>query len=75
MAAPHGFTELRIYIPNELATRIDAIAMINNLSDRAKFCNPILEKAVAEEIHKATVLLRCARINPLLHASEIEASE
>ena len=66
MATPNGMTELRVDIPDELARRIDALMMVNRLKSRAEYVVPELTRAVDEEFHKATVLLRCAGINPLL---------
>ena len=66
MATPHGFTELRVDIPDELAKRIDALMMVNSLKARADYVVPELTRAVDKEFHKATVLLRCAGINPLV---------
>lgn len=65
MATPHGFIELRVDIPEELARRIDALMMVNRLKSRAEYVVPELTRAVEEEFHRATVLLRCAGINPL----------
>jgi metal-responsive CopG/Arc/MetJ family transcriptional regulator len=59
-------TELRVDIPDELARRIDALMMVNKLKSRAEYVVPELMRAVEEEFHRATVLLRCAGINPLL---------
>lgn len=66
MATPQGFTELRVDIPDDLARRIDALMMVNHLRSRAEYVVPELTRAVDEEFHRATVLLRCAGINPLL---------
>lgn len=66
MATPHGYTELRVDIPDDLARRIDALMMVNRLKSRAEYVVPELTKAVEEEFHRATVLLRCAGINPLV---------
>ena len=66
MATPHGFVELRVDIPEDLARRIDALMMVNRLKSRAEYVVPELTKAVDEEFHRATVLLRCAGINPLI---------
>ena len=68
MATPHGFTELRVDIPDDLARRIDALMMVNRLKSRAEYVVPELTRAVEEEFHRATVLLRCAGINPLANA-------
>lgn len=65
MATPHGMTELRVDIPDELARKIDALMMVNRLKSRAEYVVPELARAVDEEFHKAIVLLRCAGINPL----------
>lgn len=65
MATPHGMTELRVDIPTELAQLIDAVMMAKGLRSRAEFCVPELQKVVDKHIEEATVLLRCARINPL----------
>ena len=75
MAAPDGYTELRIYIPNALATRLDGIKISKKHKGLDVFCVPALESAVDIEIHAATVLLRCAGINPLARASHQEPSE
>ena len=66
MATPHGFIELRVDIPEDLARRIDALMMVNRLKSRAEYVVPELTRAVEEEFHRATVLLRCAGITPLL---------
>ena len=66
MATPHGFIELRVDIPEDLARRIDALMMVNRLKSCAEYVVPELTRAVEEEFHRATVLLRCAGINPLL---------
>jgi hypothetical protein len=65
MATPEGYTELRVDIPNELAKRIDALMMVDRLKSRADFVVPELTKVTDAAIHRATVLLRCAGINPL----------
>jgi len=66
MATPEGYTELRIDIPTELAMQIDAVVQASKFKARAEFVMPLLVAGVNYEIHKATVLLRCCRINPLL---------
>ena len=65
MATKHGETELRVDIPDELAQRIDALMMVGKLKSRADYVIPILTAAVDGEFHRATLLLRMARINPL----------
>lgn len=75
MAAPDGYTELRIYIPHVLAVRLDGIKRAHAHRGLDVFCVPALEAAAEVEIHKATVLLRCAGINPLARGSQIDLSE
>lgn len=65
MATPHGYTELRLDIPDELARRIDAMMMIKKLKSRAEFVVPLLTESTDAAIHDATVLLRIVGINPL----------
>ena len=65
MATQDGFTELRVDIPDELAQRIDALLMVNKHKSRADYVVPVLMQAVDYEFHKAILLLRTARINPL----------
>ena len=57
--------ELRIDIPLELAQLLDAVVLSKGLKKRADYCVPVLRAAIDAEVHAATVLLRCARINPL----------
>lgn len=57
--------ELRVDIPEELAQRIDALMLVHKLKSRADYVVPILTSAVDAEFHKAILLLRMARINPL----------
>lgn len=63
--ATEKMIELRFDIPASLATKIDALAMVDKHKSRADYLVPVLERAVDAEIHRATVLLRCAGINPL----------
>lgn len=70
-----GTVELRVDIPAELARRIDALMMVNRLKARADWVVPELTKAVDEEFHRATVLLRCAGINPLVSTGNGAMSE
>jgi hypothetical protein len=65
MAKPDDGVELRFFVSHELASRLDAILQANQMQARADFLVPVIEKAVEYEVHKAIVLLRCARINPL----------
>ena len=56
---------MRFWVSQKLAGQIDSILQANEFQARAEFLVPAIEKAVAKEIHKATVILRCAGINPL----------
>lgn len=67
--------ELRVDIPVELARRIDALLMVNRLKSRADYVVPELTRAVEEEFHRATVLLRCAGINPLISSMSGKGAE
>lgn len=60
-----GTTELRIDIPTELAQRMDAVLMVNGCKSRGDYVVPELTRLVDAEFHKAIMLLRTARINPL----------
>lgn len=75
MSAPDGYSELRIYIPHVLAVRLDGIKRANAHKGLDAFCVPALESAVEVEIHKATVLLGCAGINPLARPAQQDPSE
>lgn len=75
MSAPDGYSELRIYIPHVLAVRLDGIKRAHAHKGLDAFCVPALESAVEVEIHKATVLLRCAGINPLARPAQQDPSE
>lgn len=67
MATPDGYTELRVDIPDQLAALLDAILMskFGKNGKRGDVVIPVLSAMVEKEVHEATVLLRCARINPL----------
>ena len=67
--------ELRVDISPELAGRIDAMLMVDGLKSRADYVVPILERAINVELHRATVLLRCAGINPLASTGDGKAGE
>lgn len=60
--------ELRFDVPASLATKIDALMMVDKHKSRADYLLPVLERAVDAEFHRATLLLRCAQINPLAPA-------
>lgn len=75
MSAPEGYAELRIYIPHVLHVRLDGIKRAQGHKGLDVFCVPALEAAAEVEIHKATVLLRCAGINPLARVAQPEPSE
>lgn len=57
--------ELRGNCPKALLSALDALAMARNL-DRTAYVNQVLESHVAEEVHKASVLVRTLRGNPFL---------
>ena len=65
MASQPDTVELRIDISRELAHRIDALMMVDKLKSRADYVVPVLLEATDAAFHRATVLLRCAGINPL----------
>lgn len=68
-------TELRVDITPELASRIDAMLMVDGLKSRGEYVVPIIEKALNYELHRATVLLRCAGINPLASGATGKVAE
>lgn len=74
MATPDGYTELRVDIPDELARRIDALMLVDKLKSRADFVVPELTKVTDAAFHRATILLRCAGINPLASAGSGKAN-
>lgn len=57
--------ELRGNCPKPLLAALDALAMARNL-DRTAYVNQLLETHVADEVHKASVLVRTLRGNPFL---------
>lgn len=57
--------ELRGNCPKALLSALDALAMARNL-DRTAYVNQLLEAHVADEVHKASVLVRTLRGNPFL---------
>jgi len=65
MASNPDTVELRIDISRELANRIDALMMVDKLKSRADYVVPVLIESTDAAIHRVTVLLRCAGINPL----------
>ena len=63
---PGGETgELRGNCPKPLLAALDALAMARNM-DRTAYVNQLLEAHVADEVHKASVLVRTLRGNPFL---------
>ena len=71
----HDTVELRIDISRELAARIDALMMVDKLKSRADYVVPVLTESTEAAFHRATVLLRCAGINPLLSTDGGKAGE
>ncbi|WP_284214453.1 hypothetical protein [Comamonas jiangduensis] len=57
--------ELRGNCPKSLLSALDALAMARNL-DRTAYVNQVLDAHVADEVHKASVLVRTLRGNPFL---------
>jgi hypothetical protein len=68
--ATEKMIELRFDVPASLATKIDALLMVDKHKSRADYLLPVLERAVEAEFHRATLLLRCAQINPLATAAD-----
>ena len=57
--------ELRVDVPADLIQRLDAVMQSKGLKARADYVVPLLERAITQELHSATLLLRMCRINPL----------
>jgi hypothetical protein len=57
--------ELRCLIPADLMQRVDACMRSRCLESRAEWLVPVLEAAIAKEVHAATLLLRMCGVNPL----------
>ncbi len=60
--------ELRQMSPAHLLDFLDAAALGRNM-ERTKLINKVLAKWAEEEAHRANVLMRAARGNPLLSES------
>ena len=58
--------ELRFKVSVDLMQMLDAVRQAKGYESRGDLLIPILEEMVRKEIHAATVLLRIARINPLV---------
>ena len=58
--------ELRFKVSVDLMAKLDAVRQAKGFESRGDLLIPILEEMVRKEIHAAKVLLRIARINPLL---------
>ena len=65
MANPSD-VELRGQVPRRLMELIDALQQADGHSSRMDWVIPVLQREVDARIHGATLLLRIARINPLL---------
>lgn len=65
MADPRD-AELRFNVSTETMTLIDALMQAKSCGSRADLLIPVIEAFIQKEIHEATVLLRIARINPLV---------
>lgn len=57
--------EIRFLVTRRLATLIDALMLADGLAARNDWVIPVLEAEANRRVHAATVLLRCAGINPL----------
>ena len=57
-------TEVRFHAPTEYVSVVDAIAFATG-ADRSKVFNLLLRELVEREIHRSTLILRVARVNPL----------
>lgn len=58
--------ELRGLVPMSLLQRLDAIQLADGAESRMDVIIPVLEEFALKRLHAATVLLRTARVNPLL---------
>lgn len=67
-------TELRGLCPVHVAAALDALAMTGNV-DRNTYIVQVLEKHVRDELHRASVLMRVMRGNPLLVETERSQTE
>ena len=67
---PSDTVEMRFDVSSELANRIDAMLMVDGHKSRQEYLVPLIEKAINSELHRATVLLRCAGINPFDSAGD-----
>lgn len=72
---PSDTVEMRFDVTRELANRIDAMIMVDNLKSRQEYLVTLIEKAIDAELHRAIVLLRCAGINPFDSTDTGKASE
>jgi hypothetical protein len=72
MATSPDKVELRVDVPAELMQRLDAVMQAKGMTARHQWVVPVLEEAIAREVHAATLLLRMCRINPLLGGKAAE---
>lgn len=66
--------ELRGQCPGHIVAALDALAMARGM-DRTAYVNVVLGAHVAEEVNRASVLVRSLRGNPLLSDEVGAASE
>ena len=66
--------ELRGLCPGHIVAALDALAMARGM-DRTAYVNGVLGAHVAEEVNRASVLVRTLRGNPLLPEDAGGASE
>lgn len=57
-------TEVRFHAPTEYVSVIDAVAFAT-VGDRSKVMNQLVKEFVEKEVHRSTLILRVARVNPL----------
>lgn len=58
-------TELRGLCPTDIVSALDALALSRGV-DRTPYINAVLREHVVKELHRASVLMRATRGNPLL---------
>lgn len=68
MANPSD-VELRGQVPRRLMELIDALTQADGHSSRMEWVIPVLQREVDARVHRATLLLRIAGINPLARES------
>jgi metal-responsive CopG/Arc/MetJ family transcriptional regulator len=67
--------EFRVQIPLPLMQQIDALCQAGGFKSRGDWFETIAGREVRREIHRATVLLRMCRVNPLAVDADAGAPE